>query len=142
MQQKKLKKKSQISMEFLVIFGFVFLMIIPLILIYYDQLFYIKDEISENQIRNIMIKIADKSESIYFLGEPSQTTINVYFPENIEYINFTKNALIFNYRTSKNLLHSIYYPLSINITGNVSTKPGIKKIVIKNENNSIILNEK
>ncbi|MEM2138899.1 MAG: hypothetical protein QXM96_01980, partial [Candidatus Woesearchaeota archaeon] len=96
-------------MEFLVIFGFVFLMILPLILIYYDQLFFIKDEISENQIRNIMIKISDKAESIYFLGEPSQTIINVYFPENIESINFTKNAVIFNYRTSKNLLHSIYY---------------------------------
>lgn len=138
----KLFKKSQVSMEFLVVFSFVFLMILPLILIYFDQLFNLQDKISENQIRNIAIKIVDKAESVYFMGEPSQLTLSVYFPENIVSVNISNNSLFFNYLTKENVLHSIYYSTKINLTGNLSAKSGIHKILIKSENGVVHISEK
>ncbi|MEM3373866.1 MAG: hypothetical protein QXE31_01465 [Candidatus Woesearchaeota archaeon] len=130
----KKSNKSQVSIEFLTIFGFVFLMIVPLIIIYFDQLNFLKDSISENQIRNIAIKIVDKAESVYYMGEPSQTKMLVYFPENIDSVNITNNAIMFNYRTQSNLLHTIFFNSKVNLTGSLSPKSGIHKIIIKSQN--------
>ena len=123
-------KKGQASVEFIAIFGFIFLMMIPLILIFFDQSNNVKDAIASNHLRNIAIKIADKAETVYFLGEPSKTTIRTYFPEHIEYINLTSRTIIFGLRTSKNNIQQIIAVSQVNITGNISIKPGIHHIEI------------
>ena len=124
-------KRGQISIEFIAIFGFVFLMTIPLIIIFFDQAGSVQDAISENQIRNIAIKITDKAEAIYYSGYPSKTTIKAYFPEKIDSVNITSRTIIFNYRTAENLLHSIQSVSLINITGNISAEPGIHYIQLE-----------
>lgn len=136
-----MKKEAQVSIEYLTIFGFVFLMIVPLIIIFFDQLGYIQDSISENQIRNIVIKIIDKAESVYYSGEPSKTTLKVYFPDHIDSINISKNYMVFNYLTYNNLLRSIIYYSNINLTGNLSTSPGIHFIEIRAEGDFVSITE-
>ena len=71
-------KRGQISVEFITIFGFVFLMTIPLIIIFFDQVGSVEDSISENHLKNVAQKIVDKAETIYYLGEPSKTTLKAF----------------------------------------------------------------
>lgn len=123
-------KRGQVSVEFIAIFGFIFLMMIPLVLIFFDQSNNVKDAIASNHLRNIAIKIADKAETVYFLGEPSKTTIKAYFPEHIEYINISSRTLIFGLRTSRNNIQQIISVSSVNMTGNISIKPGIHYIEV------------
>jgi len=87
-------KRGQVSIEFLSIFGFVFLMTIPLIIIFFDQTGSVQDAISGNHIRNIAIKITDKAETVYYYGGPSKTTLKVQFPERIEYINIGSRTIV------------------------------------------------
>jgi hypothetical protein len=127
-----LKKRSQTAMEFLIIFGFVFVMLIPLLIIFQLQTHETKDQLYSNQIRNIGSKIIDKAESIYYLGEPSKSTLKVMLPEKIENITFRENReLQFNYRTYKNNIQEISFTSLVNITGNISSSSGLHYIVIE-----------
>jgi uncharacterized protein (UPF0333 family) len=124
-------KRGQVSIEFITIFGFVFLMMIPLIIVFFDQSQSVQDAISQNHLRNVAIKMTDKAETVYYLGEPSRTTIKAYFPEKIESVNITSRTIIFNFRTYKNTISSITSTALVNISGNISSEPGLHYIEIK-----------
>ena len=123
--------KAQVSVEFITVFGFVLLMTVPLVTIFFDQSEAVKDRIAENQLRNIAIKIADKAETMYYLGEPSRTTLKAYFPERIENVNITQRTIIFEYRRAGNALSPISYTSRVNISGTISTEPGIHYLEIR-----------
>jgi uncharacterized protein (UPF0333 family) len=124
-------KRGQVSVEFITLFGFVFLMTIPLIIIFFDQTGAVQDSISSNHLRNIAIKITDKAETVFYLGDPSKTTLKVYFPERIEYVNITSRTIIFGYRTAKNNIQDVVSVSLVNLSGNISAKPGIHYIEIE-----------
>jgi|SaaInlStandDraft_4_1057021.scaffolds.fasta_scaffold46982_2 uncharacterized protein (UPF0333 family) len=134
-------KRGQASMEFLVIVGFVFLMIIPLVIIFLEQSAYVKDAISQNHIRNIAVKLTDKAETVYYLGGSSKTTIKALFPKGIEDVNLTGKSITFWFRNSENNLRSITSVCAINITGNISVKPGVHLIQIESAGDSALLKE-
>ena len=137
----KKKKKGQVSIEFITIFGFVFLMTIPLIIIFFDQTGSVKDAIATNQIRNIAIKLTDKAETVYYLGEPSKTTVKAHFPEHIEYINITDRTIIFGYKDFNNNMHQIISVSLVNISGTISTEPGTHYIEIESSGDEVLLQE-
>ncbi|MBT3720111.1 hypothetical protein HN789_05215 [archaeon] len=137
----KFQKRGQVSMEFITIFGFVFLMTIPLIIVFFDQVGSVKDSISSNHLRNIAIKITDKAETIYYLGEPSKSTIKTFFPDNIEYINFTSRTVIFGYKTSSNTIREMMSVSQVNITGSLSTEPGTHYIEIVSLGDEVSITE-
>ena len=131
MDKQSIMKRGQVSVEFITIFGFVFLMNIPLIILFFDQSGAVQDAIAGNHLRNIAIKVTDKAETVYYLGEPSKTTLKTQFPERIEYINITSRIIIFGYRTAKNHIQEIISVSQVNLTGNISNNPGIHYIVIE-----------
>jgi hypothetical protein len=134
-------RKSQASMEFLVIFGFVFLMMIPLIIIFFDQTGFVQDAIAENQLKNLAIKIADKAETVYYTGGSSKTTIKAYLPEGINSFNITSRAVLIRYITKKGIQHNIEAVSLVNVTGNVSVTPGIHNIEIESSGGLVLVSE-
>ena len=66
--------KSQVSVEYMIIMGFATLMTIPLLLIYYTYTSDSSDSVATSQALQIARNIVDSSESVYYLGKPSQTT--------------------------------------------------------------------
>lgn len=135
-------KRGQVSIEFLTIFGFVFLMMIPLIVIYFDQSSAVKDAIAMNHLRNIAVKIADKAETIYYLGEPSRTTFKAYLPENVISFRIIHRSVIINYLTSKNNNQTITATSNVNMTGNISIARGDHYIEIKNIGDKISVKDR
>ena len=138
---KKWLKSAQASMEFLVIFGFVFLMMVPLIIIFFDQTGTVEDAIAGNQLRNIAIKIADKAESVYYTGGTSKTTLKVYFPDGLTSFNITSRTIIFGYTTKKGVFQNIEAVSIVNITGNLSVTPGIHYIEIQSNGGLVSIGE-
>jgi hypothetical protein len=112
-------------------------MTIPLIVIFFDQSGSVQDSIAVNHLRNIAIKVADKAETVYYLGQPSKITLEVYFPERIEYFNFTSRTIDIGYRTSDNLLQDISVFSQVNMTGSVSVKPGIHYLEIESAGDKV-----
>ena len=126
------KKEAQISVEYMIIIGFVTVITIPLIIIYYTFTQESSDEIASTQIIQIAKKIVDASESVYYLGEPSQTTLRINMPDNVLLANFSSGKeVVFRIRTSKGGEADIVQTTSVNITGNLSTNKGTYTITVK-----------
>lgn len=130
--QKHRMTKAQISMEYMTIVAFVVIITIPLMLIYYTYSAQTSDEINMNQLLQITRKIADTSESVYYLGKPSETTIKVYMPRNIKYVNITDHEISFTIETVAGL-SDIVASTKVNVSGTVPISAGIHYINIKAE---------
>tara|TARA_Y100000310_G_scaffold255534_2_gene263038 strand:- start:2637 stop:3056 length:420 start_codon:yes stop_codon:yes gene_type:complete len=112
------KKEAQISVEYLIIIGFVTVITIPLIIIYYTFTQESGEEIASTQISQIAKKIVDSAESVYYLGEPSQTTLRVNIPDNVALVNLSNYEVVFKMRTKLGEV-DIVQSSSVNITGSL-----------------------
>lgn len=135
-----MKKEAQLSVEYLLIFGFAFLTILPIIIIFFTQTTYISDRIVMNQVDQITKKIVDAAESVYYVGEPSQTTLKIQMPKSIEQIIIQNREVVFKVRIS-NQVTDIYTVSSINLTGNLSGVAGIHFIEIKAVGDYVLISE-
>lgn len=122
--------KAQVSVEYLLIIGFVAVITIPLIILYYNYTADSSDEIITSQINQIANKIVDAAESVYFLGEPSQTTIKAYIPSKITGASLDNKEVLFNVSTRAGI-SDIVKVSSVDLTGDLPIKPGTYLITIK-----------
>ncbi len=131
-------KKAQISVEYLVVMALITLIIITILGL---ALFYsgaIKDEIKMNQITHSANKIISTSESVFYTGEPSQATISVYLPDNIQNIEILENDLIFTVQTNSGI-NKISFSSKVPILGTLPSFSGLRKMKVKAEQDNIIL---
>ena len=128
--------KSQVSVEYMLIMGFTALMTLPLLLIYYTYSSESGDTVATSQALQIARRIVDASESVYYLGKPSQTTLKLNFPDNIKKFRLENYELIINVST-KTGIAEIVQVSSVNISGDLPTAQGIHIITIKAEDNYV-----
>ncbi|MBI2108443.1 hypothetical protein HYT54_04920 [Candidatus Woesearchaeota archaeon] len=131
-------KRSQAGIEYLMIIGFVTLITIPLIIIYFTSVQDTGDEINSRQALNIARKIADASESVYFLGEPSQTTIKAYIPPNVHNATLNGREVMYVVRTRYGLSELVQIS-SVNMTGSLPINQGIHSIALKAQSNGVTI---
>ncbi len=124
--------KSQVSVEYMLIMGFATLMVLPLLLIYYTYSSDSKDAVGTGQAMQIARKIVDSSDSVYYLGRPSQTTLKLNFPESIQSTNISGKEVIFKMRTNQGIAEIVQIA-SVNMSGTLPKSPGIHIITIKAE---------
>jgi hypothetical protein len=124
--------KSQVSIEYMLIIGFATLMVLPLLLIYYTYSSDSKDAVGTGQAMQIARKIVDSSESVYYLGKPSQTTLKLNFPEGIQSTNISGKEIIFKMRTNQGIAE-IVQVASVNMSGTIPKSQGIHIITFKAE---------
>ena len=101
------KTKSQVSMEYLVIFSIAVAMSLPLVIIFVTQTDNIKADIAQSEIQKAAFKIVDYAETVYFIGYPSQKTLIIEFPVGINSVTFDSYTNTSGY---------VYHSLSINAT--------------------------
>lgn len=131
------RSKAQISVEYAIIMGFVAVISVPLIIIYYDYTAASNEEIVSRQILNIAQKVVDAAESVYYLGEPSQTTLKVHIPNQVtESTIEQERELVFKIKT-KTGITDIVQVSSVNITGSLPTTQGIHYITVKAERGKV-----
>ena len=122
--------KSQVSVEYMLVMGFAALMTIPLLLIYYTYSADTADSVAISQSMQIARKIVDSSESVYYLGKPSQTTLKVNFPDRIQSANLSNREVWFKVKT-QNGLTDVVQVSAVNMSGALSISSGIHVITIK-----------
>ena len=132
------KTKGQISVEYLVIVGFITFIVIGILgigLVYSES---IKDRIKISQMSNYANKVISTSESVFYSGEPSKSTISVYLPEGIKEIEIIENNLIISIQTSSGITKTSFSS-NVPISGTLSTSFGIKKIQIVAEEDMAVI---
>lgn len=133
--QKK-AKFAQVSIEYLIVVGFVTFVIITILGIAFFYSGAIKDRIKTTQINNFANKIISTSESIFYYGKPSKATISVYLPDNVKDINITDNNLYITFQTSSGP-NKIAFSSKVPISGTLSSGQGLKKIQIEAQDNYV-----
>lgn len=126
-----MKKKGQVSIEYMMIIGFVTIITIPLIIIYHTAMQDFGDEINSAQINQVAKKVVDAAESVYYLGEPSQTILKINIPDNIVLANLSAGYEIFFKIRTKTGISDIVRNSFVNITGDLPIKKGTYTITIK-----------
>ena len=122
--------KSQVSVEYMLIMGFAALMTMPLLLIYYTYTSDSSESVAASQALQISRKIVDSSESVYYLGKPTQTTLKLNFPDRIYSINLSSKEVVFKIKT-KNGITDIVQVSSVNMSGSLPISQGIHIVTIK-----------
>lgn len=135
----KVKKRGQISIEYMAIIGIATIIAISLLAIsnYYSR--QIEETIDTNQIDKIAKDIVDTAESMYYFGEPSKTTIKVYIPKGVESITVGPNELSFKVKT-KGSVSDMFYLSSVTLQGSISTSYGFHDIIIEAKEGYVWIN--
>lgn len=132
----KFSKYGQVAMEYIIIISFILVVTVPLLYISYTHSQDINELISTNQVDKISKKIVDSAESVYYLGAPSKTTIKVYMPKNIEQILIGNNEIVFRMHTKSGTDEIVRYS-TVNISGNLKTSQGLRRIEIQSFGNHV-----
>ena len=127
-----MKKKAQASVEYLVIVGFVAVIVIPMIIIFYTYAGRTEDQIISNQLQKIGLTIGDSAEAMYYLGEPSRTRLRAYFPKNIQEVTVGNNEIVFVVRTKQGDNHVVIYTV-IPVSGSMNAHSGYHNINIESK---------
>lgn len=133
--------KGQVSMEYLLIVGIAFAMVLPILIIFSFNLSDVNDKINTNQAYKVAKKIADTSEVVYYLGEPSKNTIRLNFPPNIETIQIENREITFGIRTSSEEILDVSAATSINISGNLSVISGNHYVVVQAHDGYVLISD-
>ncbi len=136
----EIKKKAQVSTEYLIVVGFVTFLIISVLglsLFYSSQ---IKDKIKFNQLENFANKLISSAEQVFYSGEPSKTTITAYLPSGVESLTILPNEIVFNV-TSSGGLSVTAFQSDVLLSGSISNSEGVKRISILAESNRVVLQE-
>ncbi len=125
---KKRKKEAQISVEYMFLIAFVTVVTIPLIVIYHTFTQQSSDEITSSQINQLAKNIVDAAESVYYLGEPSQTRLKINMPTNVVSADLSGGyEVVFKVEEGSDIVRSS----SVNITGSLPTKKGTYTLIIE-----------
>ena len=121
---------GQVSIEYMVIIGFVTVITIPLIIVCHSFIQESNDEITSTQVSQIAKKIVDAAESVYYMGEPSQTSLRVNIPGNVITANTSNYEVLFQIKTKSGVV-DIIQSSSVNITGSLPTNRSTYMITVR-----------
>jgi hypothetical protein len=122
-------KKGQISIEYLILVGFITFAIIGILA---TSVFYssaIRDRIKFNQLNAFAEKIIRSSEGVFYAGEPSKITITAYLPNGITGIEVLEKDIIFDISTESGDT-KIAYSANVVMEGEINPSEGVKRISI------------
>ena len=128
----KMQLRSQISVEYMLVMGFAALLTVPLLLIYYTYSADSTDAVATSQALQISRKIIDASESVYYLGKPSQTTLKLNFPDGIKSTNVSGSEVVFKIKTQAGISEVVQVSL-VNMSGTLPASAGIHVVTVKAE---------
>lgn len=135
-----MRERGQISIEYLIVVGFVTLLVITILGVSYLYANGIRDQIKTNQAQTFAEKVIAESEKVYYAGEPSKTTITAYLPEGVTQLEVAEQSIIISLTIGSNTSKAAYSSnVPINIT--ISTTPGVKHLIITAQSDRVVVVE-
>ncbi len=125
-------KRGQISVEYLVIAGFVMMLVIGVLgagLVYSSRL---QTDVNLNQLSTFANKVIQSSETVYYSGEPSRVSITAYLPNGISAIQVSGTDMVFTVSTSTGRdTVSFTSSVPLELSGTPTTTSGVKRFELR-----------
>lgn len=83
---RRVAKKGQIALEAMIIIGFIFLLMIPLLYMLFSRALSIQDEFNSLEATRAMDALASTVSTVGVIGPNGTAVIQVTFPDNMENI--------------------------------------------------------
>lgn len=115
-------------MEYLLVIGFSLVILIPVTALLYEEYNNNKEDVYIEHLNELAREIAFQSERIYYLGAPSKTTIDAFFPPNLEYISIDKHTITFKLHNVNTIISQ---DVPILLQGSLQTFQGPHKITLQ-----------
>ena len=136
-----MNNKGQVSVEYVMLFGFLMVILLPLMVFFYKYSLDTNDQVISQQIDQVAKKIVDNVDAVYYLGEPSQTVLKIYLPGQVKNATLARNELVFTINTRSGL-NEIVQISKVNMTGTLSHSQGIHYLTIKATGQSVHISTK
>lgn len=133
-------KRAQVSFEYLIIMGFITFVIVAVLglAVYYSG--NIRDRIITNQLNNCANKIVSTAESVFYLGEPSKSTITCYLPDGVKNVTIFSDSVYFEIQTSSGV-NKIYFDSNVPLEGEFVFTEGVRKIELRAASDRVIVTQ-
>jgi uncharacterized protein (UPF0333 family) len=118
--------RGQVSIEYLMIVGFAFLMLIPLILVYYQSQADFTERITSAQADKIANEVVSAADEVFYLGPPSKKTFSIYMPGDVTSIEIANSYVLVN---TRELQGAPRYSVA-NLSGTLSAYEGVHIIKV------------
>jgi len=137
-------KKAQISVEYLIVVGFIVTVVIGIlgIALYYTS--GVRDQIKDSQLRTFASKVVSNAEVVFYRGEPSRTTITAYLPEGVSavyvYEDGDEYQLVFeiSMHGAENVVaYSSNVPIEIITPPGISENEGVKRLLLEAKDDKV-----
>lgn len=119
--------RGQISLEYLVVVGFVTVLIISTLGAGYFYSSGIRDRIKFNQLSSFSNKVLSSAEAVYYAGEPSKVTLTAYMPPGIQKVEIIDQNLVFTVSTG-NGVAKISFTSNVPLLGTLTPTEGVQRI--------------
>ena len=109
-------KNAQSALEYLMIIGLTFGIIIPTVYLFYSYSRESNIQLVDSQINSIGSNIVNTAESVYYSGEHSKTIMEFNMPENVNHISIiSERELVFDVTTEFGNTDIVFFS-DVNIT--------------------------
>lgn len=133
-------KRGQISVEYLIVVGFIVFIIVNLIGVAFYYVGGIKDKIKDNQIEGFAQNLISGANTVFSAGEPSRVTVTAYLPSGVEDIQISGKEIII--RVSSNSgLNVRSFVSNVNLEGALTRTEGVKRIQIIALSDRVVFSE-
>ena len=135
-----MQKRGQISVEYLIVVGFVTFLVISVlaIAVYYST--GIQDRIKVSQMEGYATKLVSNAESVFFLGEPSRITINVYLPRGVQSVSIISQSLVITMETDSGAITRVFESdVPISAPGGLTNNEGLKKLQLQATSTEVVV---
>ncbi len=131
-------------MEYLMIAGFVALVIIPTAFLFYRYASDSAEEIDRAQIEKFGRDVVSTAETVYYLGAPSRIVLDERLPKNVQSISIDRDSVSGTYlfaiaANSQSGVTNLTFPTSVRLQGffiSDDTNPGQKEVWITAQKDS------
>ena len=122
--------KAQSAVEYLILVAFVSIAVTIVLILAYFYTSASNDSIRINQIESFANKIISYSESVYYAGEPSQSSFMVYIPKGISSATFSGNELIIEASLASGDIIRVFKS-KVELQGAINSNQGSRKLTVK-----------
>ena len=135
-----MKKRGQISVEYLILLGFITFLVLVLLGLALFSSGSIEDKLRFSELESFARNVIDGSESVYYAGEPSKITITSYLPSGVQSISVSGTDLFFSISTRSGVT-TLSYTSSVPLSGSLNASEGVHRIVLEATSGGVSVND-
>ena len=122
----------------MIIIGFVTFAILVILVMAFTYSGLIKDRIKANQIESFTIQLINNAESVFFSGEPSISTIQLYLPEGVQAITINTNEIVVTFSSSSGQ-NIRAFSSNVPLQGTLTSGEGTRTITLEAKANYVMI---